>query len=137
MIYIKKIVFITMVLSMFWFSFASAARAQANPGCKIECKTCASTCQQTLTYCRVHGHTDAKHIKALQDCISTCKQSADFMARGSALQNSACALCEKACLSCADSCATFKGDKTMQACADECRKCADSCHNMASANTGG
>jgi len=132
MSYIKKLVLVTIVLSGLLLSFAYTAQA-ANSTCKVECKTCATTCEQTLNYCRKQGgkHIDAEHIKVMQDCISTCKQSADFMARDSALQNSACALCEKACLSCADSCAAFKSDKTMQACADECKKCAQFCHNMA------
>lgn len=132
MSYIKQFVFMTAVLSSFLLSFAYITQTAqaAESSCKIECQTCASTCEQTLNYCRKNGHTDPAHIKALQDCISTCKQSADFMKRGSVLQNSACDLCEKACRSCADSCTAFKGDKTMQACAQECRKCADVCHKM-------
>jgi hypothetical protein len=135
MSYIKNIVFTTIVLGGLFLSLAYLAPIgqTANSNCRIECKTCADTCEQTLNYCRKHGgnHLNAEHLKALQDCISNCKQSADSMIRGSTLQNSACALCEKACLSCAESCAAFKGDKTMQACAKECKKCASFCNKMA------
>lgn len=132
--HIKHMVVMTIVMSSLWLSFAYTVQAvqAADSGCKIECNTCASTCEQTLNYCRKQGgkHLNAEHLKALQDCISTCKQSADFMKRDSKLQSSACALCEKACLSCAESCAAIRGDKTMQACVEECKKCAQSCHNM-------
>jgi hypothetical protein len=131
--YTKKIFFMMVLLSGLWLSFVQIARAEsAHPNCKTECRTCASTCEKTLIYCRSHSgeHNDSEHIKALKDCISTCKQSADFMDRGSALQKSACSLCEKACLSCAESCSAIKGDKIMQACAVECSKCARVCHKM-------
>src|SRR5579872_6062827 len=132
MSYLKKIVFVAVILGGLWFSLAYVGRTvwAAGSACQIECKTCAATCEQTLKYCRQQGHANLQHIKALQDCISTCKQSADFMKRNSSLQNLACGLCEKACISCAESCATFKGDKIMQACANECHKCAQSCHKM-------
>ena len=54
MSYIKKLVFATMVLSGLWLSLTYIAQAAqaADPACKIECKTCASTCEQTLNYCR-------------------------------------------------------------------------------------
>jgi hypothetical protein len=102
--------------------------------CKVECSTCASVCEKTLRYCSTSAgkHVESGHIDALKDCISTCKQSADFMARSSSLNRQACSLCEQACNKCAESCATFKDDKTMQACAEECKKCAKTCHEMAS-----
>jgi hypothetical protein len=133
MSYIKQFIIVTVVLGALFLGLSNRVQAQqaSSSGCKVECKTCASTCEQTLKYCRKQGHVAPEHIKALQDCISTCKQSADFMERGSSLQNSACNLCEKACRSCAESCADFKKDKTMQDCAEECQKCAQFCHEMA------
>lgn len=100
--------------------------------CIKECNSCAKKCEQTLAYCKKQGgkHVEAKHIKALEDCIQTCKISEDFMKRGSDLMNDTSALCEKACRKCAESCDTFKDDKVMKECAEKCRQCADSCKKM-------
>jgi hypothetical protein len=100
--------------------------------CHSACAKCEEVCQTTLTYClkQAGAHKESAHIKAIQDCIATCKLSQDFMTRGSDLSKSVCNLCEDACKRCADSCDTFKDDKTMKACAEECRKCAKSCENM-------
>jgi hypothetical protein len=100
--------------------------------CFDACSKCESTCETTQKYClkQAGAHKEGAHIKAIQDCIATCKLSKDFMTRGSDLSSSVCALCEQACKRCADSCDTFKDDKTMHACAEECRKCAKSCENM-------
>jgi len=100
--------------------------------CYDACAKCEDKCETTLKYClkQSGAHKEDTHIKAMQDCIATCKLSKDFMARGSDLSKSVCNLCEQACKRCADSCDTFKDDKTMKACAEECRKCAKSCENM-------
>lgn len=133
--YLKKMMTIAVILSSLIAgnAYKAEARQSSNACCEVECQTCASVCEKTLNYCLKQGgkHINAAHVKTLRDCISTCKQSADFMERGSKLQNSACALCEKACRTCAQSCAAFKDDKTMQACAQECNKCADVCSKMA------
>jgi len=132
--YLKKTVLMTVLLGSLWLSLVQIAQAGqvVDPGCNTECKMCASTCEKTLNYCQTQSgkHNDSEHIKALQDCISTCKQSSDFMNRGSTLRTLACSLCEKACLRCAESCSAIKGDKMMQACAVECKKCAQVCHKM-------
>jgi hypothetical protein len=128
----KRVILLVMLLLGLSSGWPLASRAE-DMNCKIECKTCASTCEQTLLYCSKHGneHNGAAHVNAMKDCVSTCKQSADFMARGSSLDKRACALCEEACTACAASCDAFKGDKVMQDCAAECRKCAKVCHEMA------
>ena len=107
------------------------APAQYN-SCYDACAKCEDVCQTTLKYCLKQSglHKESSHIKALQDCIATCKMSKDFMSRGSDLSPSVCGLCEEACKRCADSCEAIKDDKTMKACADVCRKCAKSCENM-------
>ena len=106
--------------------------APVHSGCLTSCHDCAAVCINTLAYCHKQGgkHIDPAHLKAMTDCIATCKLSEDFMDRNSPLMEKACALCKDACLKCADACDTFKGDKTMQNCAEECRKCADSCQKM-------
>lgn len=116
------------------FQYKTLAQESVGTACKTECNTCASTCKQTLNYChdKQGKHIKPAHIKALQDCISSCKQSADFIARESELQSQACKLCQKACTRCAELCEEFKDDKTMQDCAEECRKCADACKKMSS-----
>jgi len=116
-----------------------SASAQGNPaagvhgGCMTECNKCQSTCEDTLKYCDKQGnaHSDAKHINAIKDCISTCKLSKELLSRGSDLAAQTCGLCAEACKRCAESCASFKDDKKMQACAEECRKCETTCANMA------
>lgn len=111
----------------------AASSVKSSPGCENECKTCASVCEKTLAYCKKQGgkHVEAAHTDAIKDCISACKLSEEFMGRGSSLMSKSCGLCKEACLKCAETCETFKGDKTMKACADECRKCAKSCDKMA------
>ena len=100
--------------------------------CYDACAKCQDTCEKTLKYClkQAGTHKEATHIKAMQDCIATCKLSKDFMARGSEQSSAVCNLCDQICKHCADSCDTFKDDKTMKACAEECRKCAKSCEHM-------
>jgi len=102
--------------------------------CHSACSKCQEVCETTLAYCSKQAgeHKNTAHIKALQDCIATCKMSEDFMTRGSQLSHSVCNLCEEACKKCAESCETFKDDKQMKACAEECRKCAESCQTMKS-----
>jgi hypothetical protein len=101
--------------------------------CQAECGKCASLCEKTEAYCKKQGgqHTEAAHIKKLEDCAKMCRTSADFMKRDSDESGKVCALCQDLCTKCADSCDQMK-DPKMKECADECRKCADHCKNMAS-----
>lgn len=128
----KRVILLVILLLGLSSAWPLAGRAE-EAGCKIECQTCASTCEKTLRYFSKRGGKDfdQAHINALKDCISACKQSADFMVRGSSMNKQACALCEQLCVRCAESCDNYQHDKTMEACAEECRKCAKSCHEMA------
>jgi hypothetical protein len=100
--------------------------------CRMECMKCAAVCDSTIQHCHKMGgkHVAAEHINALHDCANLCRQSAQFMARGSELSGKLCALCAESCNRCADSCEGFKDDKAMSACAHECRSCADHCQKM-------
>jgi hypothetical protein len=111
---------------------ASAMDHAQHAACIKECHTCGQVCAKTLAYCKKKGgaHADRKHLSALEDCVSACKLSEDFMKRGSDLMKKSCALCEEVCRKCAETCDTFKDDAQMKACAEECRKCADSCKKM-------
>ena len=128
----KRVILLVMLLLGLAVGWQSPTIAEGM-NCKVECVLCASTCEKTLQYCLKSGgqHSNSEHIDALKDCISTCKQSADFMARSSGLNKQACDLCEQACLRCADLCGAVKDDKKMQACVEECKKCAKVCHSMA------
>ncbi|MDQ6695706.1 MAG: four-helix bundle copper-binding protein [Chloroflexota bacterium] len=103
--------------------------------CIQECTDCHNTCVQTVAHCLQMGgkHAEAGHITALLDCADTCRASADFMLRGSAMHSKVCGVCAEACERCATSCEQIGGgDAQMQACAEECRRCAESCKRMAS-----
>jgi hypothetical protein len=96
------------------------------------CQSCAETCEKTMKYClgRAGKHAETAHLRALQDCIATCRLSEDFLKRGSALTSATCALCAQACDNCAKSCDSFKDSPQMRACAQACRKCSNSCESM-------
>jgi len=100
--------------------------------CNAACQQCSDICEETLKYCLTQSgkHKDAAHVKALKDCIATCKLSKDFMTRASDLAPAVCSLCADACQRCAESCEAMKNDKQMQACAEECRKCSKACTSM-------
>jgi hypothetical protein len=101
--------------------------------CIQNCTNCHNVCVDTIAHCVKMGgkHVEASHLKALLDCADTCRTSADFMLRGSALYMQACGLCAEACSRCATSCEGFGEDAAMKACAEECRRCAESCREMA------
>ena len=101
--------------------------------CIQNCTNCHNICVETIGHCLGMGgkHVENAHLKSLLDCADTCRTSADFMLRGSALYMQACGLCAEACTRCADSCSQFGDDAKMKACAEECRRCAASCREMA------
>lgn len=110
----------------------ATAAAGAHHGCQTECATCANTCKQTKAYAQKQGgkYAAPTTLNALDDCISTCSLSKNFISRHSSLMKQACTLCKEACTRCAEACESYKDDKTMKSCADECRKCATSCDKM-------
>ena len=102
--------------------------------CLQNCTDCHNICVQTTAYCLQMGgrHVESAHLKSLLDCADTCRVSADFMSRGSALFAQVCGACAEACTLCAQSCEQFGEDAQMKACAEMCRRCAESCRGMAS-----
>lgn len=103
--------------------------------CIRDCQECDRACSVCLAHCLEHGgrHAEAAHIRLLMDCAAICRQSADFMARGSSFHRRLCDLCEDVCVACAESCARLADDATMAECAAYCRRCAESLAGMASA----
>ena len=101
--------------------------------CIQNCRDCHNICMETIGHCLTMGgkHVEHTHLKSLLDCADTCRISADFMLRGSALYSRVCGLCAQACESCAASCEEFPNDALMKACAEQCRRCAASCSAMA------
>jgi hypothetical protein len=104
--------------------------------CIQNCTNCHNVCVETIDHCLQMGgkHVEGAHLKSLLDCADTCRTSADFMLRASALYTQTCGLCAEACARCAQSCAQFGDDAKMKACAEECRRCAESCRQMAKMN---
>ena len=101
--------------------------------CIQNCLDCYQICTRTIDQCLTKGgqHSEAKHIKLLQDCADICNLSAKFMLRGSEFHSSTCGVCSEVCLACAKSCEAMKdSDEQMKACAEACQKCAASCQSM-------
>lgn len=117
------------LVAIFGLQVGVCAASTGNDPCRQECMKCVASCDNTLSHCRTAGgrHAAADHVTTIQDCASLCRQSADFISRGSKLSAKVCALCAEACNRCARSCETFKDDKTMQSCAQECHTCAQAC----------
>lgn len=102
--------------------------------CAEECLYCFKVCTETLyQYCLQEGdqHTEAKHIKLMEDCLNICRTSAEFMLRGSANHKLICRACAEICQQCAEDCARFD-DQPMKACAEACMRCAEMCRQMSS-----
>ena len=101
--------------------------------CIEDCQGCHSICLQTINHCLDKGgrHTEAQHIRLLQDCVQICQTGADFMIRGSDRHGLTCFVCSEVCDACAGDCEQFQGDQQMQACAEMCRTCSTSCREMA------
>ena len=104
--------------------------------CIQNCTDCHNICVKTIDHCLHMGgkHVEQAHLKSLLDCADTCRTSADFMQRGSALYMKACGLCAEACTSCAVTCEQFGQDAAMKVCAEQCRRCAQSCRDMGKMN---
>lgn len=102
--------------------------------CIDNCQECYRVCLETINYCLEKGgkHAAAGHIKTLTDCVETCRQSANFMIRGSELHTKTCGVCAEACRRCAEECEKMADDAQMQKCAEVCRRCAESCGEMSS-----
>lgn len=104
--------------------------------CITDCLDCHSVCLSTISHCLAKGgdHAAPHHIRLLQDCAQICMTSADFMLRGSPLDQMICRICGGVCELCADECAKMADDDAMVLCAETCRRCAKSCGEMAGAD---
>jgi hypothetical protein len=131
----KRLFTLFTLIACCWLSNCSVATFAQNTS-EItlgNCKACVSACQKTLDYCTQKGGKYGQETitNALKDCITACKFSGEYLARGSNLGKKSATLCIEACNNCAKSCESFKDDNNMKACADECRKCAGNCQKVA------
>ena len=99
--------------------------------CVDTCLECHRVCLEMLSrHCLEEGgdHVSPEHVRLMLDCVQICQTSADFMTRGSQLQQSVCRACSEVCRACAESCEKVGG---MDECVSICRKCSESCGQMA------
>lgn len=101
--------------------------------CMEACEACAAACDRCAAACL--REEDPKIMAACIagdiDCAALCRTVAGFLARGSALASSLCAVCADVCEACADECGKHAMDHC-QDCAAACRRCAVECRRMAS-----
>ena len=129
-----SLVFCTFVITFGQQAALAQTTAETARG---NCKACAETCQKALDYCATKGgkYAEASVTNALEDCITACQSTEDFLNRGSAyLESKACTLTIDAANNCAKSCDKFNTDNQMLACANECRKCVGNCSKISSGN---
>src|SRR6476469_6264155 len=71
--------------------------------CIQNCLQCSQVCEQMIQHCLGKGgvHSEASHIRLLQDCADICALSAKFMMRKSDLHTRTCSVCAEVCLACA------------------------------------
>ena len=101
--------------------------------CKENCEKCYETCLLTFNYCVAQGgaHIDPNHLMVLRDCIEICRTAEAFLITGSRYHALTCAVCERICKDCAESCLNIQGDNVMEECASVCMQCSESCATMA------
>ena len=108
-------------------------RDQDLQSCIEECTLCHAICTETIKHCleKSGRHSEAKHIRLLEDCAEICQTSANFMLRGSDLHLQTCSLSADVCDRCARSCEQIDAqDSIMKQCAGVCRSCGESCREM-------
>lgn len=109
----------------------STPKGLAHVECIAACYACADACDRCAVSCL--SETDPKPMArciALDiDCAQACRFAAGFMARGSASDAIACALCADLCTLCAEECARHAAPHC-QECVVACRRCADLCLRM-------
>jgi hypothetical protein len=105
---------------------AQSAQLQA---CIVDCLECYSVCrQEAMNRLQAGGrHTDADHVRLMQDCAEVCRTTADLMLGGSTFCAAMCMLCADVCEACARSCEEIGG---LDGCATVCRGCAQSCRSV-------
>ena len=99
-------------------------------GAKMNCSECQKECEKTLSYFKKKGgkYTEAKNIQILEDCISSCKASAEFQSRQSSNSSKIMAVCSEICKQCAQMCKDMNDPKLAE-CIKTCLDCADCCNN--------
>ena len=140
MIVMKKL-FMLLFAAAFLFALAplmmspalagdKAAKASAKDCCatKMDCSKCQKECEKTLSYFKKKGgkYTEAKNIQILEDCISSCKASAEFQSRKSANSSKIMAFCSEICKQCAQMCKDMN-DPKLADCIKSCLECATCC----------
>lgn len=107
-----------------------STKAHAKDCCATEmnCSACQKECEKTLAYFKKQGgkYTEAKNIQILEDCIASCKASADFQSRKSANSSKIMALCSDICKQCAQMCKDMN-DPKLADCIKSCLECATCC----------
>lgn len=101
--------------------------------CIVDCTECHQICLASIIHCVNMGgeHASSDHLRLLLDCAQICRTSADYIPRGSDLQERVCELCAEVCERCAESCQRLVGhDRKLRECAGICRVCAESCRNL-------
>ena len=95
---------------------------------------CAQMCADTVKYCtkKAGKYGEATVTSTLQECIASCNAASDSIARGSSYQKKFATIAIEASTACAQTCESFKGDKTMESCANECRKTASNLQKVVS-----
>ena len=94
----------------------------------MDCNKCQKECEKTLSYFKKKGgkYTEAKNIQILEDCISSCKASAEFQSRKSANSSKIMAFCSEICKQCAQMCKDMD-DPKLADCIKSCLECASCC----------
>lgn len=104
--------------------------------CAENCHECHDACLSVLGFCLNRGgeFASSAHIGTLLDCADICRVSEDFLHRGTARHELACAVCAEICAQCATVCARYPEEKELARCAEACRRCADSCRKMSASH---
>jgi hypothetical protein len=106
----------------------TAASKAACCATSMDCSKCQKECEKTLSYFKKKGgkYTEAKNIQILEDCISSCKASAEFQSRKSANSSKIMAVCSEICKQCAQMCKDMN-DPKLADCIKSCLECATCC----------
>lgn len=120
----KARVFAFLLATLLFIVGASAVLA-ADAGLRAKC---AKECEKTLAYLKKTGgkHAEPDRLKTVQECITSCKNSAKAHKAGAANVAETDKSCAIICNKCADKCEELK-DPKLQTCVDLCRKCASAC----------
>lgn len=99
--------------------------------CIEACNACADACDHCAVACLAEADPKpmARCIALDIDCAQICRVASAFMARGSELVNSFCALCADICEACAEECERHSMEHCKQ-CAQACRQCTEECRRM-------